>query len=68
MCGESKQSRQISWIKSKKDNVMKTIPPEVHVVEVEPLPAHHLEALKELVRRAALRKLRQMQEAQRNAS
>ena len=29
---------------------MKRIPPEIHVVEVEPLPAHHLEALKELVR------------------
>lgn len=47
---------------------MKRIPPKVRVVEVEPLPEHHLEALKELVRKAALRKLRQMQEAQRKAS
>lgn len=47
---------------------MKRIPPEIHVVEVESLPAHHLEALKELVRRAALRKLRQMQEAQKEAA
>jgi hypothetical protein len=47
---------------------MRRIPPKVHVVVVEPLPAHHLEALKELVRRAALRKLRQMQEGQRKAS
>jgi hypothetical protein len=46
---------------------MRRIPPEVRVVEVEPLPAYNLEALKELVRRAALRKLRQMQEAQRKA-
>ena len=44
---------------------MRKIPPEVRVVVVGPLPDHHLEALKEFVRRAALRKLRQMQEAQR---
>ena len=31
---------------------MRRIPPEVRVVEVELLPAHHLEALKELVKRA----------------
>jgi hypothetical protein len=55
-------------IASKKDTEMRRIAPEVRVVEVEPLPAHHLEALKELVKRAALRKLRQMQEAQRKAS
>jgi hypothetical protein len=47
---------------------MKGLPPKIRVIVVEPLPAHHLEALKELVRRAALRKLRQMQEAQRKAS
>jgi hypothetical protein len=47
---------------------MRRVPPEVRVVEVEPLPAYHLEALKDFVRRAALRKLRQMQEAQRKAS
>jgi hypothetical protein len=50
------------------DTKMKGIPPEVRVIEVEPLPAHHLEALKELVMRAALRKLRQLQEGQRKAS
>ena len=47
---------------------MRKPPPKVRVVVVEPLPAHHLEVLKDLVRRAALRKLKQMQEAQRKAS
>jgi hypothetical protein len=48
---------------------VKGLPPEVCVVECgEPLPAHHLEVLKELVRRAAYRKLRQMQEARKKAS
>jgi hypothetical protein len=47
---------------------MKGLPPKIRVVVVEPLPAHHLEALKELVGRAALRKLRQIQEGQRKAS
>ena len=36
---------------------MRKIPPEVRVVVVGPLPDHHLEVFKELVRRAALRKL-----------
>jgi hypothetical protein len=52
----------------RKDKEMRRISPEIRVVEVEPLPANHLETLKDLVRRAALRKLRQMQEAQRKAS
>ena len=68
MYGESKQPRQISCLTSEKDKEMRKIPPEVRVVEVEPLPAYHLDVLKELVKRAALRKLRQMQEAQRKAS
>jgi len=46
---------------------VRRIPPEVRVVEVEPLPAYHLDILKKLVRRAALRKLRQMREAERKA-
>jgi hypothetical protein len=46
---------------------MKRIPPDVRVIEVQPLPARHLVALKQLVRRVALRKLKQMQEAQEKA-
>ena len=47
---------------------MKKLPSKVHVVVVGPLPDYHLEALKELGRKAALRKLRQiMQEARRKA-
>ena len=39
---------------------MKGLPPKIRVVVVQPLPDYHLEALKELVKKAALRKLRQM--------
>ena len=37
---------------------MKGFSPKIRIVLVQPLSAHHVEALKELVRRAALRKLR----------
>jgi hypothetical protein len=41
---------------------------EVQVVFCEPMPAEHLEALKELIRKAALRKLKHMMlEAQKEA-
>jgi hypothetical protein len=46
---------------------MKCAPCKIRVVECEPLPEHHLEASKDLVRRAALRQARQMQEAQRKS-
>lgn len=45
----------IIWPKWKK-------PPKIEVVEVEPLPPENLEVLKELVKKAALRKLKQMEE------
>jgi hypothetical protein len=48
---------------------MKCSPSGVRVVDAGPLPAHNREILKELVKKVALRKLKQMQyEAQREAS
>jgi hypothetical protein len=48
---------------------MKCSPCEIRLFAGGPLPAHNLEILKELVKKAALRKLKQMQcEAQREAS
>jgi hypothetical protein len=42
---------------------------EVKVVFCEPIPDYHLEALKELIKKAALRKLKQvMLEAQKEAA
>jgi hypothetical protein len=41
----------------------------VQVVFREPMPSYHLEALKELIRKAALRKLKEMRlEAQKEAA
>ena len=37
-------------------------PPKIRVVEVEPLPPENLEVVKELVKRAALRKLKDLEE------
>ncbi len=48
---------------------MKGSPYEVRVVDAGPLPPHNREVLKKLIKKVALRKLRQMQyEAQRKAS
>jgi hypothetical protein len=48
---------------------MKNRHPEIWVVDAGPLPAENLEILKELIKKAALRKLRQMHyEAQRKVS
>lgn len=42
---------------------------EIQVVICEPMPSYHLEALKVLIRKAALRKLKQMRrEAQKEAA
>jgi len=45
----------IIWPKRKK-------PLKIEVIEVEPLPPENLEVLKELVKKAALRKLKEMEE------
>jgi hypothetical protein len=48
---------------------MKCSPAEVRVVDAGPLPPRNREVLKKLIKKVALRKLRQMQyEAQREAS
>lgn len=47
--------------KSKKRNWRK-YPPEIEVVEVEPIPAENLEVIKDLIKKAALRKLYELEE------
>jgi hypothetical protein len=52
-----------------RDVAMRNRHPEVRVVEAGPLPPENWEVLKELIKKAVLRKLRQMEhEAQSKAS